>query len=1800
MSLALQSLIVILLTTCFTSLSYAKSLAQKSYPATLLFNKTLTSLGNASSSLKNVNNISSKNKPFYSLATINTAALQTLNVNDLITFNVLGGATSGRIVKIFTGASGAKHITVQTTVNNTNVSSVITIGESDVFMDIVTEKGSFTASGNKQQVLIHKPSELYGNGQYFLDDAITTTPQTPSNPILQTNGYIKSATQRVSSYPTTQLSTINTQLNNKDDYVQSLSTSAGSENIDIATIDIFFVYSSNVYDVIYNIDTRIDHLIAYANQAFEDSDIFVKLRFKGILEVDYPYTNGREALYDIRDGNSPFEDVEKYWLESGADAVALLTPQKEGDSSAGVAFLNTHIKYSSADMMYSQTDIDSGASTFAHEIGHNLGLGHSRPQSSLGADFAHGVGFRIPAPSTVGFNTIMSYGTSGAFTEVPLFSNPNKQCGDFPCGVSKSDLEFGADATHAVNSVRHIVADYGKGGSDVILLSDALNNVVDDNLRTCLASEADENTRFTHQIKNFFCSRHITTLDGIEQFSDIDDLYLSNAFVDDISNVGELSKLSRLVLYKVNASNFDVLTELANLDTLELRGDSITNENIAFLSSLNKLRRLTLRSKNLSELPNLSSSPLLELINIHAPLLSLDSISQNRNLDYISIRADRVNLPQSFDWPLLTQLNVDGGNIPSLGKVSSLSLLNNLSLVNVGLTELTSISTLKNLQKLNVSDNEISDISEIIDIPLLASLDISRNPITTMSTVQSLSNLTTLRAGQYGETYDWSFVNQLSKLRNLSLTSVNAEDIYAISELSSSLETLSLFEVSATDLSSLFQFYGLSTLSVNASYDTPFFCWQKQYLETFPSNYGNVFSINCDDSNDINDFDGDGVSNINELAMRSNPTENDNQPATIEFLNTAVSINEQEGGIDFYGTIRRKGNSKNYSGVSITNYDISTNLDDYYLYSRGENFGVGENKASFRVSIYDDDFIEGTETFELSLSNPSGAELGENDILTVEINDDIDGSDDVEPGVYLNPHFIGWENTFISVSESEQQVVLMLHRPADFEGEFSVDVSVVPLTKGSENAFTVDKTHLYFAADDTFKSLTVNFIDDNIFEANRYIAFRLFNAVNVRTSLSHNALTLEIEDDEAEGRKIQFEQMSYNVQEGAGAFDIVIKRESNDIVPRTVSLYQDSGNATLGEDIVLSTTSFTMLPNEKEKTIKVTVVDDQFYEVYESLQLRITDLPFELRGVNRSVNIGIRDNDTQGSESGKVSFTARESTAYEPVHNGYRQGKNHIIDITRNGDLSDTLTVGYRMETGSADDTDFGNYPNRISFAPGENRKQISIQIFSDSEIESDEDFFVHLDADDEHIGDIRTHRVKITENSESGYVFFAQPNQVAFEGDTVDLAIMRSGDLSGSREAYITISERTANKQDYRTDGSTSIFFAPGETEKTVPIQIVDDGLDERIESFYVSLSADDYNAIDTPSGVEISIIDNDSPRSTPYDYDGDGKSDIVIRRPGIGQFIVARSSDNTIMRAYFGSMASDIPLAGDFDGDGITDIAIRRTAVKQFISRTTSDDKINRIFFGSRDEDIPVIADYDGDGIDDIAIRRPSSGQWFIKYSTTGEIVRETFGTSASDVPAVADYDGDGKADIAVRRQDAGQFIIKYSTTGEIDRIFFGSQATDIAVPADYDGDGKADIAIRRPSSGFWFIKRSTDNVIERTFFGSQADDIPVVADYDGDGIADIAIRRPTSGTWVVKQSSDGSYSRFFFGSKTTDIPLAAPLDTVQRLTSSTSYSLGSYIDSSQELLSGFEADSSIQLIKEKIAPQDEWQTQKMNISN
>lgn len=288
----------------------------------------------------------------------------------------------------------------------------------------------------------------------------------------------------------------------------------------------------------------------------------------------------------------------------------------------------------------------------------------------------------------------------------------------------------------------------------------------------------------------------------------------------------------------------------------------------------------------------------------------------------------------------------------------------------------------------------------------------------------------------------------------------------------------------------------------------------------------------------------------------------------------------------------------------------------------------------------------------------------------------------------------------------------------------------------------------------------------------------------------------------------------------------------------------------------------------------------------------------------------------------------------------------------------------------------------------------------------------------------------------------------------------------------------------------------------------------------------------------------------ATEFDYDGDGLADVAVRRPGTQFWYIKNSSGSdrnsdrgdNIQRIRFGLQETDIPVPEDYDGDGITDVAVRRGSNSTWYvlnssgnnTNSTKEDGIQREVFGRNSADIPVPADYDGDGIADFAVRRASTFTWYIKNSSGSNfnsergdgIQRIVFGRSEADIPVKGDFDGDGKFDIAVKRQSNGTWYIKNSsgdntnsTRGDgIQRIEFATAANDIPVPADYDGDGITDIAYRNPNNFTWYIRSSMDGSVTEIEFGLHPADIPVPADYDGDGKADLAIRRAGDQSFVI----------------------------------------------------------------------------------
>ena len=311
---------------------------------------------------------------------------------------------------------------------------------------------------------------------------------------------------------------------------------------------------------------------------------------------------------------------------------------------------------------------------------------------------------------------------------------------------------------------------------------------------------------------------------------------------------------------------------------------------------------------------------------------------------------------------------------------------------------------------------------------------------------------------------------------------------------------------------------------------------------------------------------------------------------------------------------------------------------------------------------------------------------------------------------------------------------------------------------------------------------------------------------------------------------------------------------------------------------------------------------------------------------------------------------------------------------------------------------------------------------------------------------------------------------------------------------------------------------------------------------TYYFTVEAYTADGTISAPAAEVTAIVRNLPATLAPDFDGDARTDLVVRRSSDNTWYVAKSGSSyaTYKAIVFGnSAAGDMPLSADMDGDGVADVVTFRPSTGQWswLKSTTGFDpaQAGSVSWGIPG-DVPMLADMDGDGKADIVIWRPSSGWWvWLKSSlnlNTSQYGAVQFGVSAlGDKPMLADMDGDGKADIIVWRasQQAWWYWLKSSVNfdpSQYGALAFGSGSTeDVPLTGDFDGDGKADPTIWRPGPGMYWVVLSSSgfNASFSRQLGGRGDR-PLLGDFDGDGQADLAVWRASNGTWYWLTSGAG----------------------------------------------------------------------------
>jgi uncharacterized membrane protein YciS (DUF1049 family) len=190
-----------------------------------------------------------------------------------------------------------------------------------------------------------------------------------------------------------------------------------------------------------------------------------------------------------------------------------------------------------------------------------------------------------------------------------------------------------------------------------------------------------------------------------------------------------------------------------------------------------------------------------------------------------------------------------------------------------------------------------------------------------------------------------------------------------------------------------------------------------------------------------------------------------------------------------------------------------------------------------------------------------------------------------------------------------------------------------------------------------------------------------------------------------------------------------------------------------------------------------------------------------------------------------------------------------LVRVTLDAPSNKTVTVNYATANGTATaGSDYAAVSGKLTFAAGETARTVAVPVFGDRAFEPDETFVVNLSgakgariADGQGVVRIIDDEPRLSVGDAAGTVVYAA------DGTTAGTTLTFTVSLATAYDQAVTVNYATADGTatagvDYLAAAGT-LTFAPGETTKTVTIQVL--GNDAGVtETFYVNLGGASANA--------------------------------------------------------------------------------------------------------------------------------------------------------------------------------------------------------------------------------------------------------------------------------------------------------------------------------------------------------------------
>ncbi|TYQ14559.1 UNVERIFIED_CONTAM: hypothetical protein Cloal_0905 [Acetivibrio alkalicellulosi] len=213
-----------------------------------------------------------------------------------------------------------------------------------------------------------------------------------------------------------------------------------------------------------------------------------------------------------------------------------------------------------------------------------------------------------------------------------------------------------------------------------------------------------------------------------------------------------------------------------------------------------------------------------------------------------------------------------------------------------------------------------------------------------------------------------------------------------------------------------------------------------------------------------------------------------------------------------------------------------------------------------------------------------------------------------------------------------------------------------------------------------------------------------------------------------------------------------------------------------------------------------------------------------------------------------------------------------------------------------------------------------------------------------------------------------------------------------------------------------------------------------------------------------QVVVADSGEDQYLVGDWNGDGKSNLAVRRGTAIYMDTNFDGDHDILLRYGKGNNEDEYLVGDWNGDGRDNIAVRRGNKIYMDTDFDGEHDILQVYGKGNKEDQYLVGDWNGDGRDNIAVRRGDKIYMDTNFDGEHNILQVYGKGNKEDQYLVGDWNGDGRDNIAVRRGDKIYMDTNFDGEHNILQVYGKGNKEDQYLVGDWNGDGRDNIAVRR----------------------------------------------------------------------------------------------------------------------------------------